>query len=84
MTNIPAWSAQELARIALVRTIVRDFHVGAVHRFHGTGEFRRLGMSQARVSDLVRGKWDKCSLDMLSVLASRAGLKPGLTLAKAA
>jgi predicted XRE-type DNA-binding protein len=44
----------------------------------------RLGISQSRVSDLVRGKWDKFSLDMLLVLASRAGLKPGLTLKKAA
>ena len=44
----------------------------------------QLGISQSRVSDLVRGKWDKFSLDMLLVLASRAGLKPGLTLRKAA
>jgi predicted XRE-type DNA-binding protein len=44
----------------------------------------QLGISQSRVSDLVRGKWDKFSLDMLLVLASRAGLKPGLTLGKAA
>lgn len=44
----------------------------------------QLGVSQSRVSDLVRGKWDKFSLDMLLILASRAGLKPGLTLRKAA
>jgi predicted XRE-type DNA-binding protein len=44
----------------------------------------QLGISQSRVSDLVRGKWDKFSLDMLLVLASRAGLKPGLKLGKAA
>jgi predicted XRE-type DNA-binding protein len=43
-----------------------------------------LGITQSRVSDLVRGKWDKFSLDMLLVLASRAGLKPGLTIGKAA
>jgi predicted XRE-type DNA-binding protein len=33
----------------------------------------RLGISQSRVSDLVRGKWDKFSLDMLIILATRAG-----------
>lgn len=33
-----------------------------------------LGISQSRVSDLMRGKWDKFSLDMLVTLATRAGL----------
>ena len=32
-----------------------------------------FGISQSRVSDLVRGKYDKFSLDMLITLASRAG-----------
>ncbi|UJP04420.1 MAG: helix-turn-helix domain-containing protein [Nitrosomonas sp.] len=32
-----------------------------------------LGIGQSRVSDLVRGKWDKFSLDMLVTLATRAG-----------
>jgi predicted XRE-type DNA-binding protein len=43
-----------------------------------------LGVSQARVSDLVRGKFDRFSVDMLLMLAARAGLRPRLTLAKAA
>lgn len=43
-----------------------------------------LGVSQSRVSDLVRGKWEKFSLDGLLVLAARAGLKPRLTFRKAA
>jgi len=43
-----------------------------------------LGVSQSRVSDLVRGKWNKFSLDMLLMLAARAGLQPRLKLAKAA
>lgn len=33
----------------------------------------RLGISQPRVSDLVRGKWDKFSLEMLITLEARAG-----------
>jgi predicted XRE-type DNA-binding protein len=36
---------------------------------------RRLGVSQSRVSDLVRGKWQKFSLEMLITLASRVGHK---------
>jgi hypothetical protein len=36
---------------------------------------RRLGVSQSRVSDLTRGKWQKFSLEMLISLASRAGHK---------
>ncbi|HQT30562.1 MAG TPA: XRE family transcriptional regulator [Thiobacillus sp.] len=40
-----------------------------------------LGISQSRVSDLMRGKWDKFSLDMLVTLATRAGLHCELRLA---
>lgn len=40
-----------------------------------------LGISQSRVSDLMRGKWDKFSLDMLVTLATRAGLHCKLKLA---
>lgn len=43
-----------------------------------------LGVTQSRVSDLIRGKWDKFSLDMLLTLAARAGLHPKLKLDKAA
>lgn len=42
---------------------------------------RTLGISQSRVSDLMRGKWDKFSLDMLVTLAARAGLHCKLKLA---
>jgi len=34
---------------------------------------QRLGVSQSRVSDLVRGKWEKFSLEMLITLAARVG-----------
>jgi predicted XRE-type DNA-binding protein len=37
-----------------------------------------LGASQSRVSDLVRGKWEKFSLEMLITLATRAGLRVSL------
>lgn len=38
----------------------------------------RLGIGQSRVSDLVRGKRDKFSLDMLVTLATRAGRRVAL------
>ena len=33
-----------------------------------------LGVSQSRVSDLARGKWEKFSLEMLIILATKAGM----------
>ena len=42
---------------------------------------RRLGVSQSRVSDLVRGKWDRFSLEMLITLESRLGRKVKVELA---
>jgi len=41
-----------------------------------------LGVSQSRVSDLMRGKWERFSLEMLITLATRAGMH--VTLKKAA
>ena len=41
---------------------------------------QRIGIAQSRVSDLVRGKWDKFSLDMLITLAARAGQKVQLAM----
>ena len=34
-----------------------------------------LGVSQSRVSDLARGKWEKFSLEMLIILATKAGMR---------
>lgn len=34
---------------------------------------KRLGIAQSRVSDLVCGKWDKFSLEMLITLEVRLG-----------
>ncbi len=41
-----------------------------------------LGVSQSRVSDLMRGKWEKFSLEMLITLATKAGIR--VTLKRAA
>ena len=42
-----------------------------------------LGVSQSRISDLVRGKWQQFSLDMLVTLAVRAGRRVQVELAPA-
>ena len=34
-----------------------------------------LGVSQSRISDLARGKWEKFSLEMLIILATKAGMR---------
>ena len=34
---------------------------------------QQLGIAQSRVSDLVRGKWEKFSLEMLITLEARMG-----------
>ena len=41
----------------------------------------RFGIAQSRVSDLVRGKWEKFSLEMLISLEARVGRKVSLELA---
>ena len=41
----------------------------------------QLGTTQARVSDIKRGKINSFSLDLLVRLAARAGLRPQLKLA---
>ncbi len=41
-----------------------------------------FGVSQSRVSDLIRGKWERFSLEMLITLSTRAGMH--VTLKRAA
>ena len=42
---------------------------------------RRLGIAQSRVSDLMRGKWEKFSLEMLITMEARVGRRVTLELA---
>ncbi len=37
-----------------------------------------LGISQSRVSDLIRGKWERFSLEMLITLATKSGMRVSL------
>lgn len=42
---------------------------------------KRMGITQPRVSKLLKGSWDEFSLDMLLTLATRAGIRSELRLA---
>jgi len=46
-----------------------------------TAAAQQLGVTQSRVSDLMRGKWEKFSLEMLITLEARAGRQVTLELA---
>ena len=50
-------------------------------RMTQTESAKVLGVTQARVSDIKRGKINRFSMDLLVRLAARAGLKPKLKLA---
>ncbi len=39
-----------------------------------TNAAKMLCVSQSRISDLIRGKWERFSLEMLVTLATRAGM----------
>ena len=34
-----------------------------------------LGVSQSRISDMARGKWERFSLEMLIILSTKAGIQ---------
>jgi len=36
---------------------------------------KMFGVTQSRISDLIRGKWERFSLEMLITLATRAGMR---------
>lgn len=40
-----------------------------------------FGVSQSRVSDLITGKWEKFSLEMLIILVTKAGMRVKLKIA---
>lgn len=45
------------------------------HKLTQSQAAKRLGIAQSRVSDLVRGKWEKFNLEMLITLEARLGRK---------
>jgi predicted XRE-type DNA-binding protein len=74
------FSAEESALLAMRSELMIKLRLTIAERGWTQAEAAaQLGIGQSRVSDLVRGKWDKFSLDMLVTLASRAGCKVVVT-----
>lgn len=60
--------------------------VGRLEKLGGTQaeKAKRLGITQPRLNDLIRGKLDKFSLDALITLIHSAGMKVSVKVSKAA
>lgn len=74
--------AEEATELEICSTLLR----GLEHWLTSSGMTQAkaaevLGITQARVSDIKRGKINQFSLDLLIRLAARAGLQPKLRLA---
>ncbi len=78
---VPELAAQMKARSALMAA-VRDRIVKA--RWTQAEAARRLGVSQPRVSTLMRGKLSLFSLDTLISMATSAGLRVEIKVKRAA
>lgn len=73
---------EEAALLAMRATLMNDLcSLIEERRSTQVTAARELGISQSRVSDLVRGKWQLFSLDMLVTLATRGGRRVELELA---
>jgi predicted XRE-type DNA-binding protein len=78
----PAEAAAELKmRAKLLSRINKWLNTSALTQIEAA---RRLGITQARVSEIKNGKINLFSLSMPVRLAERAGLRPGLRFEKAA
>lgn len=68
------FSPKEAALLKLHAQLMADLRETLAARgWTQTQVAQALGVSQSRISDLVRGKWQQFSLDMLITLAVRAG-----------
>lgn len=71
---------------AVLLAMRAELIAGVRHAIEGNGWTQQqaaeaLGIGQSRVSDLMRGKREKFSLDMLVTLATRAGRRVALKVA---
>lgn len=64
-------------RADLMATLRQTIEARGWTQTHAAAE---LSISQSRVSELMRGKWDRFSLDMLLSLVVRADLHPRIEL----
>lgn len=66
----------EAAVLKMRATLMNDLRICIEKRKLTQAEASKLlGITQARVSDLVRGKWEKFNLEMLITLKFRMGQK---------
>jgi predicted XRE-type DNA-binding protein len=73
--------AEEAAELEIRSTLLRGLERWlAAQDMTQTRAAKTLGVTQARVSDLKRGKINQFSLDLLVRLAARAGLQPRMRL----
>jgi len=77
----PSEAASMKARARLMRALQKTVSGWGLSQKASAG---RLGLTQPRLNDLLRGKIDKFSLDALFDLAGRVGLKVSIGLSKAA
>lgn len=76
------FSAEEAALLAMRAELMAGLRDTITSKGLTQAEIAKLlGIGQSRVSDLMRGKRDKFSLDMLITLATRAGRHVALTMA---
>jgi len=74
--------ARNLAlRAELMRALARHIERAGITQAEAA---RRLGVSQPRVSDLVRGRIERFTIDRLVNMAARAGLETRIRVRKAA
>jgi predicted XRE-type DNA-binding protein len=71
----------EAAELAMRAELLRGLQAWIGEAGTQTAAAKVLGVTQARVSDIKRGKIGSFSLDLLVRLAARAGLRPALSLA---
>lgn len=75
------FDADEAAELAIRAELLRGLQAWIAAAGTQTAAAKVLRVTQARVSDLKRGKIGSFSLDILVRLAARAGLRPALSLA---
>lgn len=75
------FAPEEAALLAMRSELMNELRtITAEQGWTQVAAAKQLGISQSRVSDLVRGKWQLFSLDMLVTLAERAGRRVRLEL----
>lgn len=68
------FGADEAAALQIRANLMNDLRLYIkTKRLTQSEAAKRLGIAQSRVSDLVRGKWEKFSLELLIMLEARLG-----------